>query len=121
MSNLKILLIEDDKRLSTALSGLIKDKTGLDVICAYTLKEAEEKIRTSINEISIIILDACLEVNFPNTIPLITLSKNLGFKGPIIACSSLDEYNEVLLRFGADLKVKSGKLSVLKTLEEILK
>lgn len=116
----KILLVEDDRQLSRSFVDLIKNSINLEVVPAYSLEEAKEKIENLIFEISIIILDACLDSYEPNSMPLITQAREAGFKGPIIACSSCDYYNDILLENGATHKVMNGKLSVLKTLKEIL-
>jgi len=71
---------------------------------ANTIETARQILKERAKEISLIILDACLQSGKPNSMVLIPEARNNGFRGIIIASSGNDEYSQTLLRAGANYK-----------------
>ena len=96
----KILVIDDDqsiqRRIKKALQLL---GNPIELVSALTLKEARESFDKHKKELSLILLDACLENNKPDTIGLAKYFRD-NFDGKIIAISS--EYNDMLIQAGCD-------------------
>lgn len=119
MKNLKFLLVEDGIDFAEVISKLISVELNAEVVLSCRINDAREKIKTLAKELSAIILDACLESSKPDSMSLITEARDAGFSGPIIAFSSYDYYNDLLIKNGATHKVGNGKMSILRLLKDI--
>ncbi|MCL5795324.1 MAG: hypothetical protein M1338_03120 [Patescibacteria group bacterium] len=103
----KVLIIDDEKWVHEICRLELQDYC--EVLSAYSLKEIEEIARLlafggiTLNEIDIIVVDACLSGNGIDTIPFIEKIK-ADFKGILIAGSSDDSYNSELIKAGCGTK-----------------
>jgi len=114
----KILVIDDDQATSKYFEGVTKGK--IKIISAYTISEGEKKFFEVINEIDFVAVDACIESNHPDSMDLIKKIVNSGFDRPIIAISSDDSFNNILLSAGATKKFLKP-LSAMAMMREFVK
>lgn len=113
----KILLVEDNETIGKAQKKSLEIAGG-EIFWAKNLQEARSFLKEKIGEIQLIILDACLESDTPNSYVLISESRKMGFQGPIVASSSLKEYNNLLIQAGANFG--SDKRGVITLVCQIL-
>jgi len=114
-NNRLVLIIEDDKVVALTQRHCLEDE-GVEVLWANTIETARQILKERAKEISLIILDACLQSDKPNSMVLIPEARNNGFNGIIIASSGNDEYSQTLLRAGANYKsdkVDTPKMALL--------
>ncbi|MDP1833436.1 MAG: response regulator [Candidatus Moranbacteria bacterium] len=106
----KVLVIEDHdgyfRRINEELNGKV------EVLRATTLEEGEDLFRRN-TDIDLIIMDACVPGDRPNSMSLVRKIVQAGFTKPIIACSGLYEYREELLNAGATHDAKKNKVAEL--------
>lgn len=101
MPEFKVLLIEDDNTHAFLMTSHLV-KGGIEVELASNLFLAEKLFNELRVEIDLIILDACLNPRHEvDTEPLLSKMLGAGFKGPIIASSSHEPFNERLMAAGA--------------------
>jgi len=113
-----VLIIEDNKTVALTQKRYLEDK-GIKVLWAETIEKAKNILKERAKEISVIILDACLQSGKPNTMCLIPEARACGFKGSIITSSSNDDYSQILMRSGATYK--SDKTNAVKIALLVLK
>lgn len=103
----KVLVVEDDKRWS----GIIRRGLGDKVLVAqaFTTKEAEDAFE-QIPDFDVILMDACVPGDDPNTMWLVEKMRET-FKGPIIAISSVPEYRQELIKAGADHEAEKTEVA----------
>ena len=102
-----ILIIEDNEQIQELCKMMLKG-TGVKILQAITIKEANEVFMKHKDEIDIIYVDGCVPGNQINTVEL-TQNLRANFHGKMIAISSLDDYNVELLKAGCNHAVeKSG-------------
>jgi len=111
----KILIVEDDELLQLAWKRLILATTPMEVIQAFSIKEAEIVFNEN-RDLSVIAVDACVPGDEPNTIDMIRQFRKT-FTGPMIAISSRDDFNQILMLAGCDHEIGKGKL--VKKIKEI--
>ena len=96
-----VLIIEDNPDQALLMLHSLTE-AGIEVAMADNLTKAKMLLNELLENVSLIILDACLnpwkEVDTP---PLIALAISAGFTGPIVASSSHEESNEQLVAAGA--------------------
>ncbi|HNZ86700.1 MAG TPA: response regulator [bacterium] len=98
----KILIIDDDVNFQKILDLTVKDRGYL--LHAYTLEQAEQILGEN-QDIDIIFLDGCLNNSAElDTVPFVKLAREMGFNKEIIAMSSDDKFNNILLESGCDKK-----------------
>jgi len=103
MPNQLVLIIEDSKTVALLQKECLENE-GIKVLVVETIEQAKNILKERAKEISLIILDACLNSSKPNSMILIQEARNNGFKGLIIASSGNDDYGQILLRAGANYK-----------------
>jgi len=105
MSKPKLLMVDDEGRwFSDFISEL---ETKFDLLYAYRVKSAERVFKEHFSEIAVITMDGCLSSTF-DTEPLVEMMREFGFKGPIIAHSSMSHFNGLLVRAGCSHQVKKA-------------
>jgi len=107
-----VLIIEDSKTVALTQKRCLEDER-IEVLWAETIEKAKNILKERAKEISVIILDACLQSEKPNTMCLIPEARARGFRGSIITSSSNDDYSQTLMRAGATYK--SDKTDAVKT------
>ena len=100
----KILLIEDEEAFYISLNFVFKKKTNF--LHASTLDEAK-KIFNENPDIDLIMVDGCLNPNGElDTPPFVKMARENGFKGKMIAMSSSEKFNKILIEAGCDESCK---------------
>lgn len=99
-----ILLVEDDAR---AREVIVKAFThdwpdSLVVHEAETIARAKELFQQHGAELDLILMDACVPGNSPNTMGLVKSIRDGGFSGPMICISSLTKYGAELMEAGCN-------------------
>ncbi len=102
----KVLLVEDYPGWIKIIKGGLENEA--EVLSAVTIREAEN-IFSENSDIAIIIMDACVPGDEPNTLPLVKKIRET-FKGPIIAISSSDSYRKQLVEAGCDYECEKKKI-----------
>jgi CheY-like chemotaxis protein len=105
----KILIVEDEYACRDLCHKGLKEALGEDGYIgleATTHGQAEE-IFTQNPDISVIIMDACLDGDAQDTLGLVKKFRET-FKGPMIAASRLADYNTLLCNAGCDFRVKKS-------------
>lgn len=87
-----IVLIADDMTYVIQSWQRTLDDYGIIAVSATTLEQLHEAFLARRHEISAIILDGCMPGNSVNTIPFVQFARGSGYRGPIVAASSLDVY-----------------------------
>jgi len=109
---LKVLVVEDEKfwhsiwRRQIAFSS--KNGNEVVLISAFTIKEAEEQFAAN-QDLAAIAMDACVPGRALTTPPLVRKFRET-FDGPMIAISSSDDYQQVLVRAGCSHCSPKGDL-----------
>jgi len=109
----RILIVEDNRDVQMFYKDLL---IGLEIVCAFTVEEARQAFMDNSN-FAAIVMDACVPGDEPTTPPLVRDFRKT-FKGPMIATSSDDGYNNELMAAGCDYK--SFKYNLHQTLLQIL-
>ena len=101
----KVLIIEDMPRFYQVYSEDLDNE-----VLVLVARDSESALsHLSANpDIAIIVMDACLKSEMPDTIDLTKEIRALGYKGPMIANSNSDKYNKLLMSAGCDLKNSYG-------------
>lgn len=105
----KILIVEDYASYRDLCHKGLKEALGEEGYIgleAATHQQAEE-IFAQNPDISVIIMDACLDGNTPDTLDLIKKFRET-FRGPMVAASTDSDHNTLLCNAGCDLRVKKS-------------
>lgn len=117
MAQKKVLIVEDMPMYHHQWYIEISDcEREIEMVSATTLEEARTKFAAN-PDIDIIVMDACVPGDRPNTYSL-TQEMRKTFKGPMIACSTIPEYREILMQAGCDYA--SSKTGLVQLLIEII-
>lgn len=114
----KVLVVEDEKfwhNIWRRQLGFVKSN-GIMLISASSIEEAEEQFAAN-PDIVAIVMDACVPGRALTTPPLVRKFRET-FKGPMIAISGFEDYQQVLLRAGCNYC--SSKEALVKKLFEVL-
>ena len=95
----KVLLIEDSKFFSELIK-LDLENGGVEVLLSMTLDGGYE-LFCKHSDIDLIMIDACVPGDRPNSMPLVQRIVAGGYNKPIIACSSMPKYSRELISVGA--------------------
>ncbi len=110
----KLLLVEGNSkwamRIKSGLAGLA------EITWVNNLYDAEDVFFES--DFDLVVLDACVDEPQPDSLPLLKNIKESGFKGPIIAISTIDNYLWFMRKAGASHPVE--KHLVVDKVKEIL-
>ena len=98
MAKPKILMVEDEDSLHKMVEEALGDRVAF--LKALTLKEGQKLFRAN-PDIFIVVMDACVPGNSPNSQYLVRKIRET-FSGPMIATSSVPAYREELLAAGCD-------------------
>ncbi len=99
---IKVLIIEDDPEIRRYFDDIINALFHEKVDCTFAtnIEEARELFEHLLGEgLNMIFVDACLNSNQPNSMPLISHFR-LRYQGPIFAMSCNQHYIYPLLRAG---------------------
>jgi CheY-like chemotaxis protein len=112
----KVLIIEDDKPLLETMMAFLEG--WLNVVSADSVDSARE-VFAAHPDLDAIVMDGCIEGpgELPNSLVLV-LEFRRTFKGPMIAVSNSDEYQDRLMEAGCDHKSYKGH--VHRKLKELL-
>ena len=106
----EVLVIEDFCSCRFAIKMGLKDK--VKVLEAATLEEGKRVFQKN-PDVSLVIMDACVPGDEPNSMPLIKKILSAGYSKPIIAISGNPEYRKILLRAGATHEAEKHKVAEL--------
>ena len=95
-----ILLVEDTIVFSEGMSKRLR-KQGAVVLVASTLEIAEDFFSEYQKVLDLVVMDACVNSNKVDTVPLIKRIVKSGHEMFIVAASSSSECNKVLMKAGA--------------------
>ncbi len=104
---IKVLVVEDKKAVCDFWQEVFQN-TGLVILWAATLKAAVDLFAAN-PDVKVVVMDGCLEGDGLDTLPLVRLIRQ-SFTGPMIATSSLPEYQEQLRKAGCSHESDKGKL-----------
>jgi DNA-binding response OmpR family regulator len=105
----RILSVEDSLRYQNYFQELFDGKT--DIVFALTIAEAE----AAGIDFALVMVDACVPGDEPNTIDLVRKIRTSGFTGPIIGHSSEANYLSLLAEAGCSHisdKINAPKLAL---------
>jgi CheY-like chemotaxis protein len=111
----KVLVVDDNESLQRSLKNVLS-RHGIIVLSALTIGEAEELFSAN-PDVNLIVMDACVPGDRPNTISLVQKIRQ-KYAGPMIACSSLREYRHLLIEAGCDQE--ASKLDLPTVIKKIL-
>ena len=93
----RILVVEDNKSAHLLWSKFF---VGIaSVSFAFDIEQAKNMFLSE--KFDIIVMDCCVPGHSPNTMDLVVLMRQSGFKGPILANSSVHKYTSLLILSGA--------------------
>ena len=115
MDKKKVLVVDDDKSIHEFLATRMKDKVVL--LKALTLQQGEELFNAN-PDISVVVIDACVPGNQPNSQWLVRKIRKTFVDLPIIAISSVNAYQQKLLLAGCSHEC--DKMSIPEKLLEFL-
>lgn len=105
----KVLIVEDDNDYQGMYSSELGEKVHL--LQAFTINEAEEMFAEN-SDIALVVMDACVASEWPNTQELVRLIR-ASFKVPMIAASSDWDYRQELKRCGCDHDARKDKVPAM--------
>jgi hypothetical protein len=105
----KILIVDDDSGGSIINNIQMNyDNKKFIFIVATSLRLGWRAYQDN-KDVDLIIMDACVDSEYnPDSMSLIVRIIDDGFKNDIIAASSLDEYNKMLMSAGATKAIKKN-------------
>lgn len=111
---MKILLIEDDKWIIEGLKeciNLILEVHKPTILIATSIEEARQHFELHQNDLKLITFDGSIKGGGeqPNTKCLVSDFRKTYF-GPMIACSSLEENRDILVKAGCDYSCSKDQL-----------
>lgn len=112
----RILMIEDEENVIKVFCEIYGPS--MVIVTATKLNEAEVLIDNTANTFDLVILDACLGGNSPNTLRLPARLRENGFKGQIIGFSSEPQYQASLKGAGCDQVCH--KTEIFKVVDKLL-
>lgn len=98
----KVLIVEDNKNYRRTYESALNGR--VQMLAALSISEAEELFAANPG-INAIVMDACVPVDTPTTLPR-KIRKT--FAGPMIAASSDRDYRQELVHAGCDHEVPKG-------------
>ena len=104
--NKKVLIVEDSQLMQHRWHRDLGGKFVL--IGALSIEEAEEKFIAN-PDIDAIVMDACVQGDSINTLPLVRKFRRT-FAGPMIAISSSSEYRDMLVSAGCNYESSKDAL-----------
>lgn len=93
---LKVLIVEDVEQYQERYARMLKDKVGL--LQALDLENGERLFLEN-PDIVLVVMDACILADRPNSVPLIKKMR-LTFAGPIIVASADPDHRNFLVKAG---------------------
>lgn len=118
MMSKKVLVVEDKKFWHNIWRRQLEfvNSGGVILISAFSVKEAEKQFAAN-PDVAAIVMDACVPGDTPNTSALVQKIRET-FKGPMIAISSCEDYQQVILKTGCDHF--SSKENLIQKIQEVL-
>jgi len=107
-----VLIVDDDNDIHS-MFGRRFERAQIAVVSARSLDEAEQIINERLNDFSCILVDGCLNGDYPDTRPLIEMIVERGFKGPLIAMSSARDYRDWMVDWGCTHKAPKYEVTSL--------
>ena len=101
----KVLVVEDLEDLYSRVEKRLHEK--VSILWADSLEKAWSIFEGN-PDIDLIVMDACVHGNKPDSMPLVARIKESGYGGPIIAWSSSSSGRQALLKAGATHEVDKG-------------
>jgi hypothetical protein len=81
---------------------ILAPKVKVNMIFVDTLQATKETLNKDLFSFDLIVMGCCLEGQSPNTMNLVKMARERGYKGPIIAVSCVCSYLELLVAQGAN-------------------
>jgi DNA-binding response OmpR family regulator len=103
----KVLIVEDYPDMNKAYEYGMRDN--FELLFAVNHEQALDLFAKN-NDVDLIVMDACLKGDVPDTIPLVTEFRKT-FTGPIIATSSSVEYRKALLNAGCTFQCEKSQVA----------
>lgn len=120
---MKILIVEDNDSDFEVMERLLsKDST--KIIRAKSPEETRHTFHKNHASIDMIIMDGCLRSmhDKPDTLALVHEIRKSGYEGPIVAGSSIEKYNKLIMEAGATHSAgNDGKIRAALLAREIIK
>jgi CheY-like chemotaxis protein len=101
----KVLIVEDNPTYSHMIRRNLEDK--VLIAQAFTTKEAEAIFQRN-PDLAVILMDACVPGDNPNTMWLVKKMRET-FTGPIIAISSVSDYRKKLMEAGCNYEAMKNQ------------
>jgi len=111
----KILIVEDVGLVHEAyrlkLTGQLGEEGAREVefLHAFTVKEAKRLFNLNPDLVAVV-MDACVPGEKPTTLNLARQMRKSGFRGPMIAASSVPLFRDKLRRAGCDLHADKAEV-----------
>ncbi len=103
MKRYKLLAVEDGKDVQQRFRWSADEFGGLiELDQALNITVAKDKFDETWQGLNLITMDACVPGTVPNTMDLVRYMRQTGYKGSIIAASSEEAHNMLLMRAGCD-------------------
>ena len=102
---MKVLVVEDSMSFQSKFAAALAGKV--------ELLEGKVLFNKHKGGLAVIAMDACVPGDSPNSLGLIRLIRAEGFKGPMIAISSLYEYRMQLIEAGCSHECSKDSLPAL--------
>lgn len=107
----KVIIFEDHERVLQVYRELADDLESVTFIfCTNVIDATPGFLRQHFEaeeHPAVVVMDACLPGDTPNTIPLVRAIRQMGYSGPLVAVSSDDHYNQLLCQVGCDHALES--------------
>lgn len=104
MNSARILVVDDTVAIHKIISEfleMISDKCIVELISALNLEDAKKLYIEYQGEFDMIAVDACISSYIkPDSVPFINWLRDSGYESPIVAISSLPEFNRALVTAG---------------------
>ena len=109
-SLVKILIVED-REYEQSYFAQVLSSSGIDIIAARSLREAEELFRAN-QDVALVVMDGAVDNERElDSVPLVKeLRKEFGFAGPIIAASSDKSFRGILMNAGCDYQATKSEV-----------
>lgn len=120
---MKIFIVEDDDSDFGVMKWVLS-KDNPEIVRAKSPEETRRLFQENHTNIDMIIMDGCLGSmhDKPDTLELVNEIRKSGYEGPIIAASSYEPYNDLIMKAGATHSAgNDGKIRAALLAREITK
>ncbi len=116
----KVLIVEDSHGYYSRYRSDLEDLTSeVQMLLAWKISQAWELFSQN-SDLDVIIVDACMHSQEPDTMPLVKKIREAGYKGHIVANSNSSKNNKVLLEAGCNLEFAGDKTEMVDQLLKLI-